>query len=148
MLAGEPGADGRRARPPAADYGALVEALTEVLQRTVAGLSGRPDQITVAIDAHALGPVVRLLTSEPVEVWLQNSSFEPIGPLELVCGPLCDAEGPVAASVSFEPAVVDELPPRSSRAVAVTVDGPPGSYRGVIQARGAPGMWLPLEIVR
>ena len=43
------------------------------------------------------------------------------------------------------------LAPRSSRAVTVSLalDSPvpaAGTYRGTIQADGAPGLWLPLEV--
>ena len=55
------------------------------------------------------------------------------------------------AEVGFEPREVDPLPARSSRAVVVSLAaaGPlrPGTYRGTIQAQGAPRLWLPLEVV-
>ena len=54
------------------------------------------------------------------------------------------------AGVRFEPREVETLPPRSSRAVAVSVAATPrprpGTYRGTIQAAARPGLWLPLEV--
>jgi hypothetical protein len=53
--------------------------------------------------------------------------------------------------VRFDPSELELLPARSSRGVAVSLAAArplrPGAYRGAIQARGAPGLWLPLEVV-
>jgi hypothetical protein len=53
--------------------------------------------------------------------------------------------------VRFDPEEVEAMPARSSRAVTVSLaeEGPieAGTYRGTIQAIGAPGVWLPLEVV-
>jgi len=118
-----------------------------------------PGAVTVAVDAGGVGPPVRLalLTEDggaaaAVEVWLHNGTAAPVGPVALHCGPLTDADGRVldGTDVRFEPHEVETLPPRSSRAVAVSVAATPrpraGTYRGAIQARGAPGLWLPLEV--
>jgi hypothetical protein len=86
------------------------------------------------------------------EIWLHNGRSSAVGPLALRCGELSDAEGAVldGGEVLFEPAEVKLLPPRSSRAVTVSFAAgrslPPGVYRGTIQARGLPGLWLPLEV--
>ena len=86
-------------------------------------------------------------------MWLHNGTSTAVGPLALRCGPLSDADGAVldGAEVGFEPREVDPLPARSSRAVVVSLAaaGPlrPGTYRGTIQAQGAPRLWLPLEVV-
>lgn len=146
-------------RPPAGDYTALVDAWTELLRRTVEGLAqpGRPGAVTVPVDSSGVGPPVRLALREDeggasAEIWLHNGTFSAVGPLTLSCGQLCDSEGAVldGARVRFDPREVARLPPRSSRGVAVAleVDRPPrpGTYRGTIQARGAPGLWLPLEV--
>jgi hypothetical protein len=150
MLRSEPEGGGARPRREPADYTALVDTWTDVLQRTVAGLAGRPDEITLPVDAPGVGPLVRLLTS-PVEIWLRNGSRASLGPLALHCGPLSSPDGAVldGSFVAFDPPLVDVLAPRSSRAIAVSLVGAPpaGLYRGTIQARGAPGVWLPLEVV-
>jgi hypothetical protein len=86
-------------------------------------------------------------------VWLRNDQREDAGPLALFAGPLVDAYGEELRGVelNFEPAVIPVLPARSSRAVAVSLAGGddrrPGVYRGAIQARGAPALWIPVEVV-
>ena len=150
-----------RATSSAGEYTALVDAWTDLLRRTVAGLAGvaDPGAVTVAVDAGGVGPPVRLAlptedggAAAAVEVWLHNGTAAPVGPVALHCGPLTDADGRVldGTDVRFEPHEVETLPPRSSRAVAVSVAATPrpraGTYRGAIQARGAPGLWLPLEV--
>jgi hypothetical protein len=161
MLGSEPDGPGPRSRPPAGDYTALVDAWTDLLRRTIAGLAqpGRPGAVTVPVDASGVGPPVRLALPCPEsangdatgEVWLHNGTRSAVGPLALCCGQLTDADGRVldGAAVRFAPRDVT-LPPRSSRAVVVslaaTTPPRPGTYRGTIQARGAPGLWLPLEV--
>jgi hypothetical protein len=88
----------------------------------------------------------------PAEVWLHNDTAERIGPISLHCGELRSPEGdllPVA--IAFEPARMTELPARSSRGVAFCIAATaalaPGRYRTVVQAEGAPDVWLPMEIV-
>src|SRR3954451_1635517 len=61
MLRSEPdsgGGGGGGARSPAGDYTALVDAWTDLLRRTVAGLAGvaDPGAVTVAVDAAGVGP--------------------------------------------------------------------------------------------
>jgi hypothetical protein len=160
MLRSEPaGAALARSSAAAGDYSALVDAWTDLLRRTVAGLA-RPDgtgAVTVSVDSSGVGPQVRLATSGDAagtaEGWLHNGSFSAVGPLALSCGQLSDPDGTVleGADVSFEPAEVTLLPARSSRAVTVSLTAAgslrPGCYRGTIQARGAPGLWLPFEVV-
>jgi hypothetical protein len=160
VLGSEPEGPGPRSRPPAVDYNALVDAWTDLLRRTFAGVTrpGQPDVITVAVDANGVGPQVSLALSGPAngtgavtEVWLHNGTLGPVGPLALHCGQLTDPDGTrLAARVSFEPGEIKLLPARSSRAVAVSVVATraprPGTYRGTIQASGAPGLWLPFEV--
>ena len=89
-----------------------------------------------------------------MEVWLHNGSRSSVGPVIFRCGDLSDAQGELleGVDVRFDPAELEPLPARSSRAVTVSLAGEdhlPGAgvYRGTIQARGAPGVWLPLEVV-
>jgi hypothetical protein len=159
MLRSEPDGSERRPAADAGAYTALVDAWTELMRRTVAGLAqpGEPGAVTVALGASGVGPPVRLTLHDreapDAEVWLHNGTLAPIGPLALSCGPLADPEGGLLerVRVRFEPDHVEPLPPRSSRAVTVSlkVKGAPqpGTYRGTIQAGGAPALWLPLEVV-
>ena len=114
--------------------------------------------MTVAVDAGGVGPPVRLALAASRTAGAAAGGVAPqrhaprVGPVALHCGPLSDADGSVldGAGVHFEPREVETLPPRSSRAVAVSLAASraraPGTYRGAIQARGAPGLWLPLEV--
>jgi len=112
----------------------------------------------VSLEANDSGRRVRLArdaaTHDEVvtEVWLQNGTTSESGPLVFRCSELSDAEGTVldGAEVRFDPPEMEPLPARSSRAVSVslvsTAAPRPGIYRGTIQAHGAPGLWLPLEV--
>jgi hypothetical protein len=158
MVRSEP--DGPGPRPPSAagDWAALVDAWTNLLQHTVAGLArpGRPGEVTVSVDSSGAAPQVRLELPRKeeagVEVWLYNGSFSDVGPLGLHCGPLSAPGGTLldGVQVHFDPSEVPLLPGRSSRAVRVSLTAAasprPGIYRGTIQARGAPGLWLPFEV--
>jgi hypothetical protein len=161
ILRSEPDGPGPRQGSPAGDYTALVDAWTDLLRRTVAGLAqpDRPGAVTVGVDASGVGPPLRLAVPGPesagdvaAEVWLHNGTRSAAGPLALRCGQLSDAGGAVldGADVRFDPPEVAQLPPRSSRAVVVSLAATrslrPGTYRGTIQADGAPGLWLPFEV--
>lgn len=161
MLGSEPDGPGPRESSAPGDYAVLVDAWTDLLRRTVDGLArlGRPGAVTVAVDSNRIGPQVRLALGESgnedasvAEVWLHNGTSGAVGPLALRCGQLSDSEGIVLedAEVCFEPPEVTLLPARSSRAVVVSLSTTrpprPGTYRGTIQARGAPHLWLPLEV--
>jgi len=161
MLGSERDRPGPRSRSPSRDYTALVDAWADLLRRIAAGLA-QPVQsasVTVPVDASDVGPPVRLALDgseraqgAAAEVWLHNGTSSAVGPLTLRCGQLIASDGTVldGADVGFEPGEVEILPPRSSRAVLVSLaaTGPlrPGIYRGTIQADGAPKLWLPLEV--
>jgi len=161
MLRSEPDGRGSRERPPRGNYAALVDAWADLLQRFAAGLAQppQPGAVTVPVDSSGVGPAVRLALGETegrdgavAEVWLHNGTFSPVGPLALRCDQLSASDGTVldGADVRFEPRAVEVLPPRSSRAVVVSLatNGSlrAGTYRGMIQADGAPRLWLPLEV--
>ncbi len=161
MLRSEPDGHDRRSRSAVGDYTALVDAWTDLLRRTVAGLAGAadPGAVTVPVDRSGVGPPVRVSLPASggtdggvAEVWLHNGRSSAVGPVALRCGELSDADGAVldGAEVCFEPREVKLLPPRSSRAVSVSLSasGPlrAGTYRGTIQARALPGLWLPFEV--
>jgi hypothetical protein len=163
MLGGDRGAPlGRHDPAPQSNYGALLDAWAQVLQRITAGLAepvGR-DGVTVSLDSGRVGPPVRLeLTGSgsdgdeaSAELWLHNGTPSAFGPLALRCGPLTGTDGAAldGAEVRFEPGELEPLPPRSARAVRVSLAASgspdPGLYRGTIQADGAPKLWLPLEV--
>jgi hypothetical protein len=160
MLRSEPDAPGPRAHSSPGSVGALVEAWTDLLQRTVTAFAAtaEPGALTVAIDANGAGPHVRLAVDaqgqgEGTDVWLHNGTLNPTDPLALRCGPLIDADGVTldGAEVTFDPREVELLPARSSRAVVVSLTAVrplrPAIYRGTIQTHGAPTLWLPLEVV-
>ena len=160
------GSEPDHARPPSrsagADYGALVDAWTDLLRRTLAALAQagqQPGAVTISVESSGVGPPVRLATGGAhdadgavTEIWLHNGTFSAVGPLTLRCGQLTDAAGSVleGAEVLFEPRDVGMLEPRSSRAVEVTLASNgsprPGTYRGTVQAQGAPRLWLPIEV--
>jgi hypothetical protein len=161
VLGSEPDGGGPRERRPADDYGALAAAWAEMFRRfaSAIALPGQPDAVTVAIDTAGAGPQVRLVLRGPddiesgvTEIWLHNGTFSAVGPVALSCGQLCDSDGEVlgGAGVQFEPRQISLLPARSSRAVVVSlVSSRPlraGTYRGTIQASGAPRLWLPFEV--
>lgn len=149
-------------RPAAGgDYTTLVTAWTDLMQRTVSELAepGGRGGVTVGVDGTGMGPSVRLMLEEAsadpsasTEVWLHNGTSSAVGPLALRCGELRDSDGKKlkGVKVKFKPRAVEALPPRSSRAIKVSLalSGAlrPGVYRGTIQARGAPKLWLPLEV--
>jgi hypothetical protein len=91
--------------------------------------------------------------STEAEVWLHNGTAEPRADVSLHCGDLRAHDGSLlpASAVRFDPDRVDDLPARSSRGVVVSAvldaEWPPGVYRGLILATGAPDVWLPLEVV-
>jgi hypothetical protein len=161
MLRSEPDGHGPRSRSPGGDYTALVDAWADLLRRIAGGLAQpvEPGTVTVPVDSSGVGPPVRIALCESesadgaaVEVWLHNGTFSAVGPLALLCGQLSASDGTVLqhAEVCFEPREVALLPARSSRAVVVSLAATqrlrPDTYRGTIQAHGAPGLWLPLEV--
>jgi hypothetical protein len=160
VLGSEPAGGGPRERTPVDDYGALAAAWAEMFRRFVGAMTlpGQPDAVTVPIDTAGVGPQVRLVLRGPddiksgvTEVWLHNGTFSAVGPVALSCGELRDSDGEaLGAGVQFEPRQVPVLPARSSRAVVVSLvaNGPlrAGTYRGTIQASGAPSLWLPFEV--
>jgi hypothetical protein len=153
VLGSEPDRAGRGSGPPPGEFAPLVDAWVDLMRRTVSALTrvGEDGALTVAVDGGG-GPQVCLAPGAVSEVWLHNGTFSPAGPLVLNCGQLTAADGAVleGADVHFEPCEVPVLPPRSSRAVAVSLrtNGSvrAGTYRGTIQANGAPRLWLPLEV--
>jgi hypothetical protein len=148
------------ASAPESDYSVLVEAWADLLQRLAAGMA-RPaerETVTVPVESDSVAPPVRLELegsegpqAAAGEIWLHNGTGAAVGPLVLSCGPLtAPGDEVLDAQVDFDPAEVPALPPRSSRGVTISVatGARPslGTYRGTIQAEGAPMLWLPIEV--
>lgn len=149
--------------------GGLVEVWIDLLRRTsesvarladdAAGGDGSRASVGIDLDSgRATGAVLLHVdnlgaaTGESAEVWLHNGTATSLGPVTLRAGQLMTADDQaLAACVRFEPATIDDLPPRSSRGVGVAIvasgDLTAGTYRGLVQAGGAPQVWLPLEVV-
>ena len=160
VLRSEP--DGNGSAPAmGTEYAALVDAWADLFRYAVFGGTqpDGPSAITVSVDASGAGPAVRLALDQSKgkaraaeEVWLHNPTTSDVGPLVMRCGPLRNSQGKKlkGARVRFAPRKMERLEPRSSRAVTISLvpkDSPrPGIYRGAIQAEGAPGLWLPLEV--
>jgi len=162
VLGTESGPSPTRNGSPGGEYQAFVDAWIEVLRQTFAGLAQPPagEAVTVPVEANGIGPPLRLAfgpaaqeEERAAEVWVHNGRASVAGPVTFRCGELSNSHGRVldGVEVVFDPAEVEVMPARSSRAVTVSLIGegspPPGTYRGTIQARGAPGVWLPLEVV-
>jgi hypothetical protein len=148
------------------DAARLFDVWIELLQRasnTFAGRAAPPsrDEQRADVDLAVDGTTERITFAVDTagtqyadlpEVWLHNGTAVSLGPIALQCGELRASDGAaLTASIHFDPPVVDSLPARSSRGVAVSVAAATelseGRYRGIIQADGAPQMWLPVEVV-
>jgi hypothetical protein len=88
----------------------------------------------------------------PAELWLHNPSSHPVGPIRLSVGDLRASVGTLLGPgcLRFDPSEVVDLPARSARGVVMTLSAGeplvPGTYRGLVQADGAPNLWVTLEI--
>jgi hypothetical protein len=85
------------------------------------------------------------------EMWLHNGTSDDYGELVPHCGPLCGPDGtPLDCDVILDPPKVGGLPSKSSRGFDITVRAPsattPGTYRGIVQVRGAEPAWMPIEV--
>jgi len=127
-------APSRRLEPP---EGSIIVDLTG---------EDRPTPWRLRADADG-----RLLV--PAELWLHNPSPHPVGPIRPSVGELRASVGALLGPgcLRFDPSGAIDLPARSARGFAgtLTVEGPlePGTYRGIVQAEGAPDLWVTLEIV-
>jgi hypothetical protein len=90
--------------------------------------------------------------SSDVEMRLHNPASEASGRLRLAAGALLAADGSVleGAELQVAPEEISELPARTSVSVTLSLRAerapPPGTYRGTMQAAGAPSLWLPVEV--
>jgi hypothetical protein len=144
------------------DASRLIDAWVEMLQRISGAFGTRSgDENSQQVDVEVgdgAAPCLRFCADESgelvqgeAEVWLHNGTPDPFGPLTIGSGDLISPEGErLAAHVVCEPAAIAELPPRSSRGVIVSL-APEGElhrgvFRGLLQVRGAPGVWFPVEV--
>jgi len=136
----------------------LVERTSETLQRLQgAGTGPAGDGVQLGVDgslvpAHPLIVAIGPNGSGRGEMWLHNGTAEDPGELIPRCGPLNGPNGsPLDCTVTIDPPQVDGLPSRSSRGFAITVSASrasaPGTYRGIVQVRGADAVWMPIEVV-
>jgi hypothetical protein len=110
-------------------------------------LDGRRPPVTNAVTVS-----VPVGGSACAEVWLHNGTAEDLGPLTPTCGPLVAIDGTLLGpAVEIDPASIELLPRRSSRALQLTVsagaDATIGPHRGTLQVAGAPDLWLAVEVV-
>jgi len=151
--------------PPVGDF---VQDWWEAAARVLTELAGGPGPTggptssgsSTEVDVHGTsrGPVWQVQTDSngrlmaPSELWLRNAQPCPVGPLRLSAGDLRAPDGTIVSSrcLRFDPPEAAGLPARSARGVVVTlcVEKPlePGTYRGVVQAEGAPNLWITLEL--
>jgi hypothetical protein len=136
----------------------LMERTLDALQRlqgATAGPSG--EGVQVGIDGslaptHPLAVVLEAGGIEQGEMWLHNGTPSDQGELVPQCGPLSDAYGNVLdCDVDINPPKIDGLPSRSSRGFVISVaagsSAPAGTYRGVVQVRGADAVWMPIKVI-
>jgi hypothetical protein len=170
---GSPSPDNRRSREDQHQPELVAELIgvwTELTAQVLAKLAedrrpppaetGHHGRTVVAVDDPGGSGSVRLCLDEDAgarlsgasEVLVDNPSNRIVGPLVFRVYGLHTADGNelVGSCVHFDPPVLDELAPGSSRAVCVTVsaDRPiaPGTYRGVIHSVGAPAFSLALQV--
>ena len=166
-----PSGDGRPDDPAATngDAAPMVDAWIEMLRRisidtfpgTARGDAQR-ERAEIDIRGGSPGPCLRLSVDESgekpsgdAEAWLHNGTTTAFGPLRLRVGALWSPGGALLdATVACDPSCIDELPPRSSRGIVLSVAKragdarlPAGIFRGVLQVDGAPDVWLPIEVV-
>ena len=161
---GETAPDG--ASPLSGDAARLLEVWIELLQRASTSFASATgsraptdERVEVDLDAGSVTGVLRLevdgsgaIRAGTAEAWLHNGTAAPVGPLTLHSGDLRSPDGDLlVGTLAFDPAYLDALPGRSSRGVALSIakEGElrPGMYRGLMQVKGAPQVWLPVEVV-
>jgi hypothetical protein len=145
-----------------------TELTAQVLGKLAEGGDGRrstgtdrASAATVAVDGSDHGGAVQLRLavdndgrlSAGSEFRLSNPSDRPIGPLSLHIDDLHAPDGSKlpGAFVQFDPPVIEELAPGSSRLVALGLSTKgtltPGTYRGIVQSGGAPDLVLTVQVV-
>jgi hypothetical protein len=134
----------------------LADRTSDSLQRLRAADAGS-EEVRIGVDGGLAPSRALAIITAPDghghgEMWLHNGTATDQGPLLPQFGPLHDPHGAaLVCDIQIDPPMVDALPSRSSRgfAIAVTVDPsiPAGTYRGIVQVKGAEQVWMPVEIV-
>jgi hypothetical protein len=172
---GSPGPDSRRRpegdQPQPEPVAELIRCWTELTAQVLAKLAedrrspppaetDYDDGIAVAVDGSGGSGSVRLHLHDDVEgricasseIQLDNPSGRTVGPLTFRVYDLHTVDGHElgGSCVRFDPPVLDPLAAGSSRVVGITVSADrriaAGTYRGVIQAMGAPAFSLALHV--
>lgn len=136
----------------------LVDRTSDTLQRLGDAGAGRAGEgVRVGIDGSLVPTHPLTIVIDPDghgrgEMWLHNGTPSEHGELVPHCGPLSDEYGQtLVADAELEPPKIDALPARSSRGFVISIGvdpaSAPGTYRGVVQVRGASATWMPLEVV-
>ncbi len=137
-------------------YAPILDAWASLLEGFATALSTPGGGTVLSIDSEQPGPVVRIRwadgVSSDVEMRIRNPGSEAAGPLRLAAGALLAPDGSVleGAEIQVAPEEISELPARATLAVRISLRverAPrPGTYRGTMQAPGAPSLWLPVEV--
>ena len=174
---GPAGPEGRRRTtegpPPRELVGEVIRCWTELTTQVLAKLaedgedprpaeseSERDERAAVPIDGSGLHDRIRIRLEGGAkgglhaasEFWLSNPSDRSVGPVDLRVDDLHTPDGHklASSSVRFDPPVIEELAPGSTRMVGLTASIvrrlAPGTYRGIIQSEGAPAFVLGLEV--
>jgi hypothetical protein len=166
--------------PTVADLGTGVDLWVEMAKRSLdvlgrlatatarsaggaGGAGPDPDRPPTVLDVDGTGEQdaieLRVSPASPApttEVWLHNGTTDAHHDLRLHGGELRSSAGIVLlGGLTFDPELVTELPPRSSRGITIGVasgagregETEPGTYRGVVMVTGLPDVWLPVTVV-
>jgi hypothetical protein len=150
----EPADLAERVRADAVRAGEAAVRLAEDLMSLIAVLV---DRVPTAGRANGAGGPVRLTPVLPGAqstgmFWIHNESPAAVAAVRPHCGAprshLGRELGPDA--VSFDPPVLDPLPPRSTCGIEVSVrvphDAEPGTYVSVVLAANLPALYLPIHV--
>lgn len=135
----------------------LLDRTSDAVQRFQATRAGSSTEgVQVGINSlaptHPLTFTISAGGSGQGEMWLHNGTPTDQGELVPQCGPLSDGYGNVLeCEVDINPPKIDQLASRSSRGFAISVTtrsaAAPGTYRGIVQVRGAESVWMPIEVL-
>jgi hypothetical protein len=128
----------------------LIEGAASMVSLVAARMPGvgsaPPDHRDIALGPTSPGEVASAI------FWVHNSAATAVNDVRPHCSPPRSHQGEELGAdvVSFEPAVFDPLPARSSCGVEVTVAVPPtaspGTYATVVLVSNVPDLYLPLHV--
>jgi hypothetical protein len=110
---------------------------------------GGPDASTAAADGLSVEALPGTATS--TLLWVHNTAAAAVAAVRPHCSPPRSHLGrDLADAVTFDPPVLDPVPPRSTCGIEVRVqvpaDAEPGSYLSVVMATNLPDLSLPLRV--